>query len=92
MLSARTIAAMSIALTFLILLAPFAVSALLSWAANRSGSLRLRLDQFPFSAPMAGRLFEDRDSYRTQHELDAIRTRFEKQPLWPNSGATGERR
>ena len=92
MFSASTIAAMSIAMPFLILFSLVAVSALLSWAANRSGSLRLHLDQFRFSAPMAGRLFEDRDSYRAQHELDAIRTRFEQQPLWPNSGATGERR
>ena len=27
-----------------------------------------------------------------QHELDAIRTRFERQPAWPASGALGERR
>lgn len=88
---------MSIALAFLILIliAPFALAALLTWAANRSGSLRLHLDQFRFSAPMAGRLFEDRDSYdsyRAQHDLDAIRTRFEEQPCWPASSATGERR
>ena len=95
MLSKRIITAMSITVTFLIfliLLAPFALAALLSWAANRSGSLRLHLDQFRLAAPMAGRLFEDRDSYRVQHDLDAIRTRFERQPTWPSSTATGERR
>jgi len=79
-------------LIFLILLSPFAIAALLSSAANRSGSLRLHLDQFRFAAPMSGRLFEDRDSSRVQHDLDAIRTRFEQQPSWPSSGATGERR
>ena len=85
-----TITAMS--LIFLILIAPFALAALLSWAAHRSGALRLHLDQFRLAAPMGGRLFEDRDSYRIQHDLDAIRTRFEQQPTWPCSGATGERR
>ena len=57
------------ALTFLILLSPFALAALIS-----------------------GRLFEDRRSYRVQHDLDAIRTRFEQQPRWPSSSATGKRR
>jgi hypothetical protein len=83
---------MSIALTFLILASPFALAALLSWAANRSGTLRLHLDQFGFAAPMTGRLFEDRDSYRVQHDLDAIRTRFEEHPSWPRPSATSERR
>jgi hypothetical protein len=83
---------MSIALTFLILLAPFALAALLSYAANRSNSLRLHLDQFRWAAPMTGRLFEDRDTFRVQHDLDAIRTRFEEQPAWPTSSASGERR
>jgi hypothetical protein len=40
-----------------------------------------------------GRLFEDDpDRFRVAHDLDAIRTRFEQQPVWPASGATGERR
>ncbi|MDY6871591.1 MAG: hypothetical protein SV966_14150 [Actinomycetota bacterium] len=47
-------------------------------------------------APTAGRFDssydEDRDSYRIQHDLDAIRTRFEEHPVWPASGALGERR
>lgn len=83
---------MSIFVTFLIVLAPFALAALLIRAAHRSGVLRLHLDQFRWAGPMTGRLFEDRESYRAQHDLDAIRTRFETQPAWPTSGATGERR
>ncbi|MBB2992088.1 hypothetical protein FHR72_003584 [Mycolicibacterium iranicum] len=83
---------MSTALAFLILIAPFALAALLSWAAHRSGVLRVHLDQFRWSAPMTGRLFDDRDSYRVQHDVDAIRTRFEEQPSWPVSSASGERR
>ncbi|OBK79032.1 hypothetical protein [Mycobacterium sp. 1274761.0] len=70
---------MSTALTFLILIAPFAVAALLSWAAHRDRGVRGLSD-------------DDRDGFRVAHDLDAIRTRFEKQPFWPASGATGERR
>ena len=96
----QTITAMSTALAFLILIAPFALAAFLSWAAHRSGSLRLHLDQFRWSAPMTGRLFDDgrglsrfdRDSLRVQHDVDAIRTRFEEHPSWPLSSASGERR
>ena len=84
---------MTTALAFLILIAPFAVAAALSWGAHRSDSLRIRFDQFRWSAPMVGRLFEDdRDGFRVAHDVDAIRSRFEKQPFWPVSGATGERR
>jgi hypothetical protein len=84
---------MSIALTFLILSLPFALAAALTWAAHRSGVLRLHRDQFRFAAPLAGRLFEDdRDLSRVTHDVDAIRTRFERQPSWPRSSATGERR
>jgi hypothetical protein len=83
---------MSTALTFLILISPFAVAAVLAWAAHRSGSLRMRLDQFRLAAPMGGRLFDDRDAFRVEHDVDAIRTRFERQPAWPSSGALGERR
>jgi hypothetical protein len=84
---------MTVLLTFLILIAPFAVAAAFSWTAHRTGSLRLHADQFPFSAPMVGRLFDnDSDARRLGHELDAIRTRFEEHPAWPASGATGERR
>jgi hypothetical protein len=87
---------MTIALIVLILLGPFAVSAALTWAANRSHILAIHLDQFRFSAPMVGRLFDDpdadRDGLRVHHDLDAVRTRFENQPAWPSSGALGERR
>jgi hypothetical protein len=84
---------MTTALTFTLLMAPFAVAAFLSWAAHRSDSLRIRFDQFRVSAPLVGRLFEDdRDGFRVAHDVDAVRTRFEKQPSWPASGATGERR
>jgi hypothetical protein len=92
MLFQRTITAMSIALIFLILVSPFALAALLSWAAHRYGVLRRHLDLFQVYAPLAGRLFDDRDSYREHHDLDAIRTRFEEQPSWPTSSASGERR
>ena len=88
---------MTIFLTFLILIAPFAVAGALSWAAHRSDVLRLHTDQFQLAAPMVGRLFgsdraNDRDAYRVEHDLDAIRTRFEQHPMWPASGALGERR
>jgi hypothetical protein len=83
------ITAMTTALTFLILIAPFAVAAALSWAAHRSGSLHVRLVQFRVAAPLAG-LFDDRDARPLGR--DAIRTRFEQSPSWPASGAVGERR
>ena len=75
---------MTTALMFLILISPFAVAAALSWAAHRS-------------APVAGRFYGpdlagDRDGFRIAHDVDAIRTRFEKQPFWPVSGVLGERR
>ena len=83
---------MTTALSLLVLIAPLAALAL-SWTAHRSDSIRIRFDQFRGSAPMMGRLFEDdRDGFRVAHDVDAIRTRFEKQPFWPASGATGERR
>ena len=84
---------MTTALTFLILMSPFAVAAALSWAAHRSDAFGIRFDQFRWSAPMTGRLFgDDRDGCRIAHDVDAIRTRFEQQPFWPASGARGERR
>jgi hypothetical protein len=87
---------MNTALISLILVAPFAVAAALSWAAHRNGHLRMNLDQFHWAIPMTGLLAgdntDDRDSLRTRHDIDAIRTRFERQPSWPDSGASGERR
>jgi hypothetical protein len=84
---------MTTALTFLILISPFAVAAVLMWAAHSTGSLRVRLDQFRMAGPMSGRYFEDdRDTYRVEHDIDAVRTRFEQQPFWPTSGAMSEGR
>lgn len=77
-----------------VLLAPFVLVALLTRFSRRSGTLRRHIDQFRVAAPMVGRLFDERDpdARRLDHELDAIRTRFEEQPSWPKSGALGERR
>jgi hypothetical protein len=88
---------MTTALTYLlltaVLLAPFALIGAVAHRAHRDGHLRWNLDQFRFSAPMIGRLFEDdADMRRIGHDLDAVRTRFEHQPSWPESGARGERR
>jgi len=88
---------MTTALTFLILIAPVAVAVALSWAAHRTGSLRLRFDQFRMAGPMSGRFFspdlaDDRDAFRIDHDVDAVRTRFEKQPFWPGSGSLSEGR
>jgi hypothetical protein len=73
---------MNVILTFLILIAPFALAAALSWTAHRRNPMRTYL---------AG-VSEDRDDYRVEHDMDAIRTRFERSPVWPVSGAMGERR
>lgn len=73
---------MNVILTFLILIAPFAIAATLSWAVHRGSPMRTYL---------AG-VTEDRDDYRVEHDVDAIRTRFERNPTWPASGVKGERR
>ena len=84
---------MSVVLTLSILMAPFAVAAVLAWMAHRSGGMRMGFNQFASSAPMRGRLsVNGADAWRLEHELDAIRTRFEQQSGWPLSGALGERR
>ncbi|CAN5651525.1 hypothetical protein BH10ACT9_BH10ACT9_26540 [soil metagenome] len=88
---------MTTALTYLlliaVLLAPFAVIGFIARQAHRDGHLHWHLDQFRISAPMWGRLFEDdADMRRIGHDLDAVRTRFEQHPSWPESGAVGERR
>jgi hypothetical protein len=82
---------MTYALALLIMASPFLVAAALSWAAHRSGILKVHLDQFRVYAPLAGRL-ADYDAERAEHDLDAIRTRFEQYPAWPTAGALGERR
>ena len=70
-------------LGFSILMAPFVVAVALGWAAHRSDGIR----------GGRGRLSGDSsDAIRMEHELDAIRTRFERRPAWPTSGALGERR
>ncbi|MET0475689.1 MAG: hypothetical protein ABW001_13750 [Mycobacterium sp.] len=73
---------MSVLLAFLILSAPFALAALLSWASHRNDTVRASLLNE----------FGDPDHYRVWHDVDATRTRFERTPSWPASGATGERR
>jgi len=32
------------------------------------------------------------DAFRAEHDLDAIRTRFQRDPSWPTAGVLGERR
>jgi hypothetical protein len=55
--------------------------------------LHLHPDQFRVWAPMVGPLFaDDADVRRINHDLDAVRTRFEQHPTWPSSGVLGERR
>lgn len=84
---------MTTTLLTLLILAPFALAAGLAWAAHREGTLRFTLDQFRIAAPLSGSFHaEDRDSLRSLHDLDAIRTRFEEQPFWPTSSASAERR
>lgn len=82
---------MNMLLAVLVMISPFAAAAALTWAAHRSDALRLRIDQFRVSAPMMGRLF-DWGAAQYPHDDDAIRARFERNPSWPSSGATGERR
>ena len=53
---------------------------------------RLHRRQFRVSAPFVGRLFDEDDARRIEHDLDAARTRFERNPVWPSPGALGERR
>lgn len=73
---------MNVILAFLVLSAPFALAALLSWAGHRNDAVRGALL----------REFGEPDRYRVLHDIDAARTRFESSPSWPASGATGERR
>lgn len=75
------------------LLTLFGIVVAIGAAAHRNGVFRLSHKQFRISAPMTGRLFDDdADSRRIEHDLDAIRTRFENHPVWPSPGAMGERR
>ncbi|CAN5540855.1 hypothetical protein BH09ACT8_BH09ACT8_29880 [soil metagenome] len=56
--------------------------------------LRRYLDEMRFTTTMVARLLEERDSdgRRMDHELDAIRTRFEQEPTWPTSGVRADSR
>lgn len=84
---------MTVALAILILLAPFALAVTLGWVANRSHTLRFHLDQFQVPGAAWDRVYDiDPDASRRDHDLDAIRTRFEQSPSWPASGVLGERR
>jgi hypothetical protein len=73
---------MTVLLAFLVLSAPFVLAALLSWASHRNDAARNALL----------REFGDPDYYRVIHDVDAARTRFERTPSWPASGAMDERR
>ncbi len=81
----------------ILLLAPFGVVAAIASVAHRDGTLRLHTSQFRVRAPLVGHLFtdgadRDADERRVNHDLDAIRTRFEEHPSWPSPGVLGERR
>lgn len=76
---------MTVALALIILALPLAIAAAVSWAAHRNAVPRFRLDQFDPSPP-------DYEMYRAGHDLDAVRSRFERRPSWPSAGALGERR
>lgn len=73
---------MNVVLAFLILIAPFTLAILLSCAFHRNDAMRTSLLSE----------FDDPDYYRVEHDALAARTRFERSPAWPVSGATGERR
>jgi hypothetical protein len=95
----QIIAAMTAAFTFLlltvVLLAPFGLAAAIASVSHRDGTLRLHAGQFRASAPPVGRLYHDghdADARRVEHDLDAVRTRFENHPVWPSPGVLGERR
>jgi hypothetical protein len=90
---------MTAMITFLlltaVLLAPFGVVAAIAAVSHRDGTLRLHAGQFMLAAPLVGRLYDegyDADARRVEHDLDAVRTRFENHPVWPSPGVLGERR
>lgn len=76
-----------------VLLAPFGLIAALTRSTHRQGYRRFHRDQFRFAAPLSGPIFaDDADLRRIDHDVDAIRTRFEQFPTWPDAGVRGERR
>ncbi|HTY28062.1 MAG TPA: hypothetical protein VMD51_07950 [Mycobacterium sp.] len=79
----------------LVLLALFGATAAITSVSDRDGTLRLHPRQFRVGAPLVGRLYHDQDdadARRVEHDLDAVRTRFENHPVWPSPGVLGERR
>ncbi|MCI4674480.1 hypothetical protein [Candidatus Mycolicibacterium alkanivorans] len=88
-------ALIAILLLTVVLLAPVGVVAAIASVAHRDGTLRLHIGQFRVGAPLVGRLYDDgydADARRVEHDLDAVRTRFEEHPVWPSPGVLGERR
>ena len=78
-----------------VLLAPFGVVAAIAAVSHRDGTLRLHGARFMLAAPLVGRLYhnvDDADARRVEHDLEAVRTRFENHPVWPSPGVLGERR
>lgn len=55
---------LTLLLLIAIMLAPFALIAALAELSRRNGTLRWHLDQFRFSAPMTGPLYEEERSGR----------------------------
>lgn len=88
-------AILTLLLATVVLLAPFAATAAITSVSHRDGTLRLHSRQFRVGAPLVGRLYHDgydADARRIEHDLDAVRTRFEQHPSWPSPGVLGERR
>ena len=90
---------MTALITFLlltvVLLAPFCVVAAIAAVSHRDGTLRLHGARFMLAAPLVGRLYHNvdvDDARRVEHDLEAVRTRFENHPVWPSPGVLGERR
>ncbi|WP_328361722.1 hypothetical protein OG976_10860 [Mycobacterium sp. NBC_00419] len=78
-----------------LLLAPFGIIAAVAVVSHRDGTLGWHGADFMVAAPLVGRLYHDdhdADARRINHDLDAIRTRFEEHPVWPSPGVLGERR
>ncbi len=72
---------MNVTLTFLILDGcAVSVALPLSWAGHRSDTKLLAAKATPMTPT------------RPAHDVDAVRTRFERLRRWPASGVTGERR
>ncbi|WP_099022344.1 hypothetical protein [Mycolicibacterium palauense] len=76
-----------------VLLTPIGLVAALTLRSRRRGRLRRPTRRFRFAVPAVSQLpGDDPDIRRVSHDVDAIRTRFENQPVWPHPGSRGERR